>query len=256
MAEALSVVGLVGSIITIIDTTTDIYKLAQDAEKLPEAFAAVNERLPILRETFSVIDESYHGSEDGQAIQQALIACKSKVEDLSHIFGVVCSAEGDSVLQRYRKALRSLKPGRREKVETLFRGILDTLLALQAFHVFKHLLPVEDLTVAMQEMDDVEPSMADGISTTIHSSGTGAMFNNGMGEFKVTQQIGNGGYQAGTMNFNSPPGTRFQFTFTGIFTHGIVQQVLAVDSLVKVMQHPFHESMRIGREPWTNWVAV
>lgn len=204
MAEVISIVGLVGSVISIIDAIAETYKLAKDAEKLPEAFAVVNERIPILHETLALIETSYRGSEDEPAIRQTLSTCKSNAEDLSYIFGEVCSVQGDSVFQRYRRALKSLKPGRGDKVETLFRKILDTLLALQAFHVFKNLIPVERLKFAIEELDRVDPSIADGMNTTINSSGTGAMFHNGWGDLSVRQQIGDGGYQAETINFNTP----------------------------------------------------
>lgn len=204
MAEAISVVGLVGSIITIIETITETYKRVKDAGKLPDAFTVVKERIPIMHETLTLIDESYRDSEDEPAIRQTLSTCKSNAEDLSYIFSKVCTDEGDTVIQRYGKALRSLKLGRGDKVETLFKKILDSLLALQVFHVFKNAIPVEKLRVALEELDDIDSSIADGNNTTIHSSGAGAVFNSGYGELRLRQQIGNGGYQAETMNFNTP----------------------------------------------------
>ncbi|KAM0721363.1 hypothetical protein Q7P37_002287 [Cladosporium fusiforme] len=209
MAEAaLSVIGVVSAIITIIDTIMETYKLARDAESLPEAFAAVNERMPVLRKTLSLIDSSYRGSEDEQAIQDALITCKTGLEDLKYIFTEVCSVDGDTMMQKYRKALRTLKPGRGARVENLFRRVLDSFLALQAFHVFKTLIPFEDLNEVSNEMESVEPSIPDGINTTIRSSGPGAVVNSGFGAFTMRQQIGDGGYQAETMTFNNAPDLR------------------------------------------------
>jgi hypothetical protein len=45
------VIGIIGSIITIIDSTTKVYEAAHDAKGLPSAFNSVAERFPIVKLT-------------------------------------------------------------------------------------------------------------------------------------------------------------------------------------------------------------
>lgn len=208
MAEAISVIGLIGAIINIAEAIKETYTIAKEANRLPRAFAVVNERIPIVQRTLSIVQTNYRGTEDEPAIRESFLTCKEKAEDLKFIFEQVCPVEGEGILRKYRKALKSMKPGRSEKVENLFKEILDTLQTLQAFHIFKNLIPVEDLLDAIEEIDEVDSSLPEGAATTIYSSGTGAMFNNGPGELRVKQQNGDGNYQAETINFNTPAGRK------------------------------------------------
>lgn len=206
MAEAVAVLGLIGAIINITDAIKETYKIATEAHKLPQAFVVVHERIPVVQKTLSLVRSAYRGTKDEDAIRESFVTCKVKAEDLKFIFEKVCIVENEGVIRRYSKALRTLKPGRGDKVEDLFRDILDTLQTLQAYHIFKNIIPLEDLMAAIDEIDNVESSIPDTNSTTIYSSGPGALFNNGLGELKSKQQYGDGNYQAETMNFQAPAG--------------------------------------------------
>lgn len=206
MAEAVTIVGLIGSVVSISDAILEAYKIAKDAQKLPEAFAVVSERMPVVQRTLLIVESNYRRNEDEPAIRQCLTTCKEKAEDLQYIFEEVCTVEKDGVLRRYRKALKTLTPGRGDKVENLFKDILDTLHTLHAFHMFKNLIPIEDLKAAIEEVANVEPSISDSTNTTIYSSGPGAMFNNGSGEMRAKQVYGDGNYQAENIYFQAPAG--------------------------------------------------
>lgn len=206
MAEAIAVVGLIGSIFSITDAIKETYKIATEAHKLPEAFTVVNERIPVVQKTLSLVKSAYRNTDDEDAIRESLITCKEKAEDLKFIFEKVCIVEGEGVLQRYTKALRTIKPGRGDKVEDLFRDILDTLQTLQAYHIFKNIIPLEELKAAIEEIGSVDPSLPESNNTVNNSSGPGAVFNNGSGKVMAKQQYGDGNYQAETMNFQAPTG--------------------------------------------------
>lgn len=211
MAEAISVIGLIGAIINIAEAIKETYATATEANRLPRAFGVVSERISVVQRTLSILQTNYRGTEDESAIRESFLTCKENAESLKFIFEQVCPVEGEGILRKYRKALSSLKPGRSEKVENLFKEILDTLQTLQAFHIFKNLIPIEDLMDAIKEIDEVNPSLPESPATTINSWGTGAMFNSGPGELRVKQQNGDGNYQAETMNFAAPAGTTSVF---------------------------------------------
>ncbi|SMY27332.1 unnamed protein product [Zymoseptoria tritici ST99CH_1A5] len=63
---------------------------------------------------------------------------------------------------------------------------------------------MEDLVAAIEEIGAVDLSILDTASTTICSSGTGALFNTGSGHMGVKQQNGDGNYQAETIYFQTP----------------------------------------------------
>lgn len=67
---------------------------------------------------------------------------------------------------------------------------------------------MEDLVAAIEEIGAVDLSILDTASTTICSSGIGALFNTGSGHMGVKQQNGDGNYQAETIYFQTPSGTK------------------------------------------------
>jgi hypothetical protein len=128
-AEAVLVIGLIGSLISIIDGTKKIYDAAGDAKGQPEEFRQVAARLPlvieILRNTearASKLDETKL-----EAIKQTLESCRTKAAELEKIFQKVIRKDNDKWFNRYKKALRTVEKG--DKVECLMEGIhKDTLL--------------------------------------------------------------------------------------------------------------------------------
>jgi hypothetical protein len=122
-AEAVLVIGLIGSLISIIDAAKKIYDIAGDAKGQPEEFRQVAARLPLVIEILrnaearaSKLDETKL-----EAIKQTLESCKAKAEELEKIFQKVIRKDDDTWFYRYKKALRTL--GKGDKVECLMEGI-------------------------------------------------------------------------------------------------------------------------------------
>lgn len=203
MAE---VIGLIGAIVGITEAIIKAYSIAKEADRLPKAFEVVSRHMPLVQTTLVTIQENYKSNKDEAAIQKMLESCQQKADDLKYIFEQVCPVEGEGIRRIYRRVVSSFQPGRREKVESSFKEILDTLQTLQTYHIFNN-IPVVDLGDAIEEVKNVEPSLPDSPRATIDSSGPGASFNTGPGEMRVNQQHGRGNYQAETMNFAAPAGT-------------------------------------------------
>jgi hypothetical protein len=59
------------------------------------------------------------------SVQSIVTTCRENAENLQIIFEKVTSADDASWLKRYKAAIRTLKYGRQEKVESLMKEILD-----------------------------------------------------------------------------------------------------------------------------------
>ncbi|KAH0555818.1 hypothetical protein GP486_006235 [Trichoglossum hirsutum] len=122
-AEAVLVIGLIGSLISVIDGAKKIYDAAGDAKGQPEEFRQVAARLPLVIEILrnaearaSKLDETKL-----EAIKQTLESCKAKAEELEKIFQKIIRKDDHRWFHRYKKALRIL--GKGDKVECLMEGI-------------------------------------------------------------------------------------------------------------------------------------
>lgn len=96
-------------------------------------------------------------------------------EDLSLIFQKVVPDDGASLPQRYAAALRSFKPGRSKKVESLMEEILEKLSLLQANHYFQTAARSQDLDAALEQLSEVTSSLPDEAALVFSHSGRGAI---------------------------------------------------------------------------------
>jgi uncharacterized membrane protein len=62
-AEAIAVLGLISSIISIVDGTKKVYDAATNARGLPQAFREVADRLPIVK---NILDSAKQHIEEGK----------------------------------------------------------------------------------------------------------------------------------------------------------------------------------------------
>jgi F0F1-type ATP synthase delta subunit len=118
-AEAGFVVGLIASVISIIEATKTVYNAAKDAKGQPEAFRQVAARLPLANEILhSAKERTQTLNESAQeALEPILESCKVKAENLQKIFQKVIRKDDDKWYDRYKKALGTL--GKEGKVECL-----------------------------------------------------------------------------------------------------------------------------------------
>jgi hypothetical protein len=101
--EVITVLGLISSVITIIETSRNIYDAASSAEGLHEAFRAVSRNIPlvlnILRDCKKVqeqVDKEYSLTvdedlkrdieESNKAVEPLILACQENAKQLQEIF--------------------------------------------------------------------------------------------------------------------------------------------------------------------------
>jgi hypothetical protein len=191
-AEAITIVGLISSIITIVETSKKLYDASRDAKGLHEAFREVAQNIPlvldILRDCQAIqqqvdkdgettIDAAHklELEESSAATKTVMADCHKKAKTLESIFEKVMPAEVAKKRERYKKAAKSMQPGRAKKVVDLMAGIMTNLQTLQTSRFFKDQLEKRDVDIkaALDELSELGPSLQDDEGTFRHS-GSGA----------------------------------------------------------------------------------
>jgi hypothetical protein len=153
-AEVITVLGLISSVIAIIETSRDLYDAASSAQGLHEAFRAVSQNIPlvlnILRNCKKVqeqisrdyslttdADRKRDIEESSKAVEPLILACEENTKRLQEIFQKVVPDEDAGWAERYKKATRAALPGKKRKVEDLMKEILEKLQLLHTSRFFK-----------------------------------------------------------------------------------------------------------------------
>ena len=206
--EAVAVLGVISSIIAIVDGTKKVWDAATDTKGLPEAFREVAGRLPIvksiLNSTEQRIKEDKLNDDSCKGVENIAKVCKEKAQKLEKLFDHVIPGEGASHVERYRKAVKVF--GKGHGVEKLMQGILEdvNLLAGEKGISSASKAQQEQILKAIKEIAAVAPSIPEqefqqtGFTNSNYGSGTQ---NNGQGENVLqgnAQQYNSGG---GMMNF-------------------------------------------------------
>ena len=130
--SGVEVLGVISSIIQVVDATVKLYRAAKDISALPSSFKDAASRLPLVQHTIARIQESLVENElprhAQEAVKTALEACMLKARKLEAIFRLVAMPPGASRLDRYRRALRVLPKA--DRVDGLMNGILADLQLL------------------------------------------------------------------------------------------------------------------------------
>jgi len=138
-AEAILVLGVISSIIQIVDGTKQVYDAATDAQGLPEAFREVADRLPIVANILGSakkhIDDGAVDEKSCKGVKHVVEACEKKARILDDLFRKVVPADGSSRGRIYLSAVRTL--GKGSRVETLMKGMLEDVQLLTSEHGMK-----------------------------------------------------------------------------------------------------------------------
>ncbi|WPH00629.1 Hypothetical protein R9X50_00345900 [Acrodontium crateriforme] len=191
-AEAFAVIGLISSIITIIDTTRQVYDAATNAEGLHEAFHLVSQKLPLVldilidcRRISEQKQDQFKQETDvirkreleksAEAVRPVVEQCKQSAKELQEIFGKVFTGDGANWFERYRKAASAVF-GKKGRVEDLMSDMLDSLQLLQAKQIFRDAVSQHssELVEAIQELSEVASSLPEEDGRYKHS-GSGPM---------------------------------------------------------------------------------
>jgi phage/plasmid-associated DNA primase len=188
--SGLEIYSAITTTIAILETCKKIYDTAHNAKGLPDAFAKVAENIPIVR---TVLVNIQHGLEArSQAIkhprdtvnkqeledaissvQPIVSTCRENAEDLQIIFEKVTSADDASWLKRYKAAIRTLKCGRQEKVESLMKEILEKLDLLHKEDYFQNAVQSVDLKAAIKLLEEADASLPEQSEMNFNNYGSG-----------------------------------------------------------------------------------
>jgi hypothetical protein len=182
-AEAIAVLGLLSSIIAIVDETKKVYDAATNAKGLPEAFREVAGRLPIVVNILDTAQLDIRNKDEAscKGVKPVVEACEKKAQTLKELFGKALPADGAGTVERYWKAVRTL--GKGNEVEQLMKGMLEDVQLLACEHGMKAVTTdqQDQIAQAITEMSAVPSSVPDtvfkdaGFSAT--NSGPGTQYN-------------------------------------------------------------------------------
>jgi hypothetical protein len=132
-------------------------------------------------------------------------ACHQRAEALGEIFSKVLPVADAGWLERYKKAARSLKPGRENQVEDLMADILEQLQMLHTSRFFKSELEKRavDIEAAIDKLSELGPSLPDDDGRFVHTGSGAQNVNTGRGVQNNYVQSGNNSkqYNGHIMNF-------------------------------------------------------
>jgi hypothetical protein len=208
-AEAILILGVISSIIAIVDETKKVYDAATNTAGLPEAFREVAGRLPIVR---NILDSAKQHIDDGnvnevscKGVKDVITACEKKATKLDELFREAIPADSASDLKRYYKAVKAC--GKGNEVENLMKGMLEDVQLLACEHGIKTASKAqqEQIAKAIIEVSAVSPSVPEHVfqetGFTAHNSGPGTQTNyNAQGEYIA---------QGSARQFNAPGGTMY-----------------------------------------------
>lgn len=211
VGEAGLVLGIISSIITIIDVAKQIYEAVEDGSSLPTNFKKSAAKLPLISKLLedaeryidNIADESIQG-----AFMPTLENCKAQATQLRQLFEKVMPDDGDSRWDRYVKAARTIGKGGR--VENLVGGILDDLQLLATkFPEVTTPRGREQLATAIEEVAKMEPSLPDG--------------------FEQMPMYAH--YGSGAQNVNTGEGSQYNNNGTGNQNNGPGQQYIGTNHI-------------------------
>jgi len=166
-AEAIVVLGLISSIVQILDATKQVYDAATNRDGLPEAFRNVARRLPIIKNILICakehIDKRDVDEDSCKAVKQVVEDCERKAKKLDALFNNAVPANSTSDLKRYYTAVKAL--GKGNEVENLMKGILEDVQLLACEHGMRTATKAqkEDILQAITEVTAVTPSVPEDI---------------------------------------------------------------------------------------------
>jgi hypothetical protein len=164
-AEAILVLGVISSVISIVDGAKQVYDAAANAEGLPEAFREITDRLPIVRNTLESADKHIRDNDVDEssckAMKPVIERCGKKAEKLDELFKKVIPPGDASRAERYLKAVKTL--GKGGKVETLMHGMLQDVQLLASNYGMKTVTTeqIEQITTALKDVSEIKASVPD-----------------------------------------------------------------------------------------------
>lgn len=166
--EPLAVLGVISSIITIIETSQKFYEALANTKGLHEAFQRIEETIPLVLRILRKVEETQQAAANEylqtknlqrmRAIEAAskelapiMLSCEKGAHELKSIFEKSLPHDATSRVQRYSKAIQVVLPGRRRKVEQRLKEILEKLQLLTNHQVFENAVISAEFRSAMEK---------------------------------------------------------------------------------------------------------
>lgn len=161
--EFIAVAGVISSIIAIVGGIKQVVDAASEVEGLPKAFRQVSNKLPLVGDILDAAKYNFE-ADDVSGVERSVARivddCKDKWKTLNDLFDKVIPEEKASRMERYSKAVKTL--GRRGKVESLMKGILDDIQLLASIKTMSTTHEVKDIkTVTAAQEEKVARAITD-----------------------------------------------------------------------------------------------
>jgi hypothetical protein len=195
--EALPVLGMISSCISIINTSIMLFEAARNSQGLPKAFRNVCKQLPLIQRTLRSIESRCKdvSNDECSTIMQVVKRCNGLATKLQKVLEAVLRKENDSLAVRFRKLIKTIVKG--HKVKSLTEQILEQLQVLQANHIFSNVATKDDLRLAVAQLKNTRDS-----GKVYSHSGSG---NSNAPVDKSTQQTGDYDFGGTASGVHSDP---------------------------------------------------
>jgi hypothetical protein len=136
MAEAIAVVGVVASIVQLVDFSSQILERLDEFQsslgEVPRSFRHIRTELPVLRDTLQRTQEAIEAGsiriETKEALKPAIEGCLEQIESINTMLTKTLPTANDSKLKRSVKAIWSLREDAKvENMTKILRGYIGTL---------------------------------------------------------------------------------------------------------------------------------
>jgi hypothetical protein len=154
MAEALAVVGVVASIVQLVQFSSVVSARLNEFQsklgEIPKSLRHIKAELPILQDTLQqtrkAIDAGSVGYDTERALMPAIEGCREQIKLLDDILVKIIPTSNDSWGERSKKALSSLhKDSKIENITKILKSYIGTLTFYYAF-VSSNLQPLKGST--------------------------------------------------------------------------------------------------------------
>lgn len=199
-------VGLIASVITIIDTAKEIFDTASDAKGLPKEFRAVAEQIPLVQNALKLAEKNIQAQRVSdqtlKSAQPVLQRCQENAADVRDIFDKARSAAEAPKAERLVKGARLLR--RSKQVREKWEAIVEGIALLGQNQVFQDADTLEDIGAAIERLEKLsdEEKQPQLVADNIY-----AQYGSGKQYYYQNHNHGDGiQYNADTIRFESPPG--------------------------------------------------
>jgi hypothetical protein len=136
MAEAVAIVGVVASIVQLVDFGSKVLRRLNEfqssAGEIPKTFQHVKAQLPVLLDTLgqtkTAMETGPIRDETKKAILPSIDGCRTQIESLDKLITKVLPLASDSWAERSRKSISSLRQDAKvKKIRTDLQGYIQTL---------------------------------------------------------------------------------------------------------------------------------